>query len=202
MELAAFVIIAGITILASIGVVTTRNIVYAALFLLGALLGVAGLFVLLFAEFLALVQIFIYGGAIIIVILFALMLTRTGEFQVETEHRRAPFAALSALALFGVLATVFVIEARTFSERPREGVSLESFGYNLFDSWIIPFMIAGFILLVALIGAVALARTADNGRQEDEPTRDDLTETPPTSTGGRGARTLTASRRRGGGARR
>jgi NADH-quinone oxidoreductase subunit K len=65
--LIVFYIFAGITLLAALGVVTTRNVVYAALFLLVSLSGVAGLFVILFAEFLALVQLLIYGGAVIIV---------------------------------------------------------------------------------------------------------------------------------------
>ena len=78
MGLAFFYIAGAVTLFGAIGVVVTRNVVYAALFLLVSLAGVAGTFVLLYAEFLALVQVLIYGGAIIIVILFGLMLTRTG----------------------------------------------------------------------------------------------------------------------------
>ena len=96
MGLVVFYIFGAITLLAALGVVTTRNVVYAALFLLVSLAGVAGLFVVLFAEFLALVQLLIYGGAIIIVILFALMLTRSTEFSTTAaEHRRWPVAAVT-----------------------------------------------------------------------------------------------------------
>ena len=70
----------------------TRNIVHAAFALLVAMVGVAGVFLLMFAEFLALVQILIYGGAIVIVILFALMLTRIQDFEHLTDHRQWPIA--------------------------------------------------------------------------------------------------------------
>ena len=73
-----FYVAALVVVVGGFGVVTTKNIVHAALFLLAALSGVAGLFVLLYAEFLALVQLLIYGGAITIVILFAVMLTHQG----------------------------------------------------------------------------------------------------------------------------
>ena len=122
MGLILFYAAATLTLFASFGVVATRNIVHAALFLLAALAGVAGLFVLLYAEFLALVQLLIYGGAIIIVILFALMLTRSGEYEGETETRRRPFAALAAALLFGLMTAVFVADAGQFNTNTREAV--------------------------------------------------------------------------------
>ena len=135
MGLLLFYAAATLTLFASFGVVATRNIVHAALFLLAALGGVAGLFVLLYAEFLALVQLLIYGGAVTIVILFALMLTRSGEYEGETETRRRPFAALAAAVLFGLMTAVFVADAgrvqhqhtggsalRNARERPLRGV--------------------------------------------------------------------------------
>ena len=86
--LTAFFIISFVSLASAVMVVITRNIIYAALALLLSLGGVAGIFVLLLAEFLALVQILIYGGAIVIVMLFAIMLTRRQEFEVTTEHRQ------------------------------------------------------------------------------------------------------------------
>ena len=71
-----FYLAGALTLGGALGVVMTRNIIYAAFALLATLMGVAGIFLLAFAEFLALVQVLIYGGAIVIVILFALMLTR------------------------------------------------------------------------------------------------------------------------------
>ena len=98
-SLVFFYIAGALTLGGALGVVLTRNIVYAAFALLVALLGVAGVFLLAFAEFLALVQVLIYGAAIVIVILFALMLTRSGEFDAVTEHRRWPVAAATESAM-------------------------------------------------------------------------------------------------------
>jgi len=163
--LVLFYAAATLTLFASFGVVATRNIVHAALFLLAALAGVAGLFVLLYAEFLALVQLLIYGGAIIIVILFALMLTRTGEYEGETETRRRPFAALAAALLFGLMTAVFVADAEQFNTNTRQAIPFRTLAEDLFAAWAVPFEIASLVLLVALIGAVVIGRA---GREEDE----------------------------------
>ena len=80
-SLVLFYIAGALTLGGALGVVMTRNIVYAAFALLAAMTGVAGVFLLMFAEFLALVQVLIYGGAVVIVILFALMLTRIQDFE-------------------------------------------------------------------------------------------------------------------------
>ena len=98
-----FYVAGALTLGGALGVVVTRNIVYAAFALLLSLLGVAGIFLLAFAEFLALVQVLIYGGAIVIVILFALMLTRIEDFRHLTDHRQWPLAAIGATVLFGIL---------------------------------------------------------------------------------------------------
>lgn len=165
MGLALFYIAAFVSIAAGVGVVTARNIVYAALFLLAALMGVAGVFVLLFAEFLALVQVLIYGGAITIVILFALMLTRTGDYEAASEHRRWPFAALLSAGLFVLMVTVFTLDADRFNTVERARLEFRELGVTLFEQWAIPFEIASLILLVALVGAVIIGRTS---REEDE----------------------------------
>ena len=75
-----FIILSVLTLGGGLGVVLTRNVVHAALLLLVSLVAVAGLYLILLAEFLALVQVLIYGGAIIIVLLFAIMLTRSAEY--------------------------------------------------------------------------------------------------------------------------
>ena len=162
MGLVLFYILGGITIVAAMGVVTTRNIVYGALFLLVSLSGVAGLFVVLFAEFLALVQLLIYGGAIVIVILFALMLTRATDFSVATEHRRWPVAAIVSVALFGLLAGAAVADSGEYNTYTRSGIGIEELGVGLFENWAVPFEVASIVLLVALIGAIVIGRSGDD----------------------------------------
>ena len=95
-SLVLFYVAGALTLGGALGVVMTRNIVYAALALLVALVGVAGIFLLAYAEFLALVQVLIYGGAVVIVFLFALMLTRIEDFAHLSDNRQWPIAAVIA----------------------------------------------------------------------------------------------------------
>ena len=141
-----------------LGVVLTRNIVYAAFALLASLMGVAGVFLLMFAEFLALVQVLIYGGAVVIVVLFSLMLTRIQDFERLTDHRQWPLGAVAAVAVFCLLtAAVLTTSVRTVDP---EGVPFAALGQSLFTDWAVPFEVASLVLLVALIGSVVLVRTS------------------------------------------
>ena len=156
-SLVLFYLAGALTLGGALGVVLTRNIVYAALALLVALLGVAGVFLLLFAEFLALVQVLIYGGAIVVVILFALMLTRIQDFENLSDNRQWPLAAVMAMAMFGLLAAAIV--GTTVRTTERHAVGFEELGNSLFTQWAVPFEVASLVLLVALIGAVVLVRS-------------------------------------------
>ncbi len=157
-SLVLFYAAAALTIGGGLGVVMTRNIVYAAFALLVSMMGVAGIFLLMFAEFLALVQVLIYGGAIVIVILFALMLTRVQDFEHLSDNRQWPAAAVVAAAIFGLLAASIV--ATSVRTVDRTGVGFEELGETLFTEWAVPFEVASLVLLVALIGAVVLVRTS------------------------------------------
>ena len=155
-SLALFYLAATLVMAGALGVVLTRNIVYAAFALLASLLGVAGVFLLMFAEFLALVQVLIYGGAVVIVVLFSLMLTRIQDFERLTDHRQWPMAAVTAIAVFGLLtAGILTTNVRTVE---RQSVGLDTMGESLFTTWAIPFEVASLVLLVALIGSIVLVR--------------------------------------------
>ena len=156
-SLVLFYITAALVIGGGLGVVMTRNIVHAAFALMVAMVGVAGVFLLMFAEFLALVQLLIYGGAIVIVILFALMLTRIQDFEHLTDNRQWPIAALIASGLF-VLLAVAVVDTSVSTGR-RESVDFSLLGETLFTDWAVPFEVASLILLVALIGSIILVKT-------------------------------------------
>ena len=154
----------------ALAVVVTRNVVHAALALLLSLMAVAGIYLILFAEFLALVQVLIYGGAIIIVLLFAIMLTRTGEYPRISDNRQWPLAAVAALGVLGVLAPAFLIRpvedtliTRVEDIGPHNPV-FSDLANSLFTRWAIPFEVASLVLLVALIGAIIIARTGEDGR--------------------------------------
>ena len=96
-----FILLSVFTLGGGLAVVVSRNVVHAALALLVSLVAVAGIYLLLFAEFLALVQVLIYGGAIIIVLIFAIMLTRSAEYPRTSDNKQWPLAAIASLALLG-----------------------------------------------------------------------------------------------------
>ena len=156
-----FVVLAASTLLGGLGVVLTRNVVHAALFLLMSLVSVAGIYLILFTEFLALVQVLIYGGAIIIVLVFAIMLTRTSEYPHISDNRQWPLAAIAALALGAVLAAAFWTSPPTGTAA--QSPAFSELANSLFTRWAIPFEVASLVLLVALIGAIIIARTGNGG---------------------------------------
>ena len=167
MALALFVIVAIFTLGGAVGVVATRNVVHAALFLLLSLLGVAGAYLLLFAEFLALVQVLIYGGAVTIVVLFAVMLTRSSEYPRITDNKQWPLGLITATVLAVVLGAAFWLAPDVVAE-PQAPVFTE-LGASLFTKWALPFEIASLVLLVALIGAIIIARTQNLSQTGDAP---------------------------------
>ncbi|MCH8345301.1 MAG: NADH-quinone oxidoreductase subunit J [Chloroflexi bacterium] len=156
-----FYFVAAVTVLGALGVVLTRNVVHSALFLILALLAVAGVFILLSAEFLAIVQILIYGGAVTILILFVMMLTRVRDMPQAMDGPQRPFAALAAGAFLALS-----VLAAVSSDWPGETekitvVPFRELGDALFRSWGAPFEVASLVLLVALIGAIVLARSEE-----------------------------------------
>ena len=155
-----FYFVASLTVLGALGVVLARNVVHSALFLILALLAVAGVFILLSAEILAIVQELKYGGAVTILILFAMMLTRVRDMPQALDGSQRPLAALAAAAFLG-LSVVAVLssdwEALGATEEITP-VSINELGHALFRTWAAPFEVASLVLLVALIGAIILAR--------------------------------------------
>ncbi len=157
-----FIVLAFFTLAGGLGVVVTRNVVHAALFLLVSLVAVAGLYLILFAEFLALVQVLIYGGAIIIVLLFAIMLTRSAEYPHISDNKQWPLAAVAAAAVGVVLGAAFL--DNNIPETSPNSPAFADLANSLFTTWAIPFEVASLVLLVALIGAIIIARTGEDNR--------------------------------------
>ncbi|MDP6822558.1 MAG: NADH-quinone oxidoreductase subunit J [Dehalococcoidia bacterium] len=166
-QLVVFYLVAAVAVIGSLGVVLTRNVVHAAFMLLVALLAVAGIFLVAVAEFLALAQILIYGGAVTVVVLFAIMLTRTDD-QPRTDHSQRPLALLTAVGVFALLVVVFIGSdvasvADTRGVGTENETGFEALGLGLFTDWAIPFEVASLVLLVSLIGAILLARNVEDG---------------------------------------
>ena len=152
-----FIVLSTVSILGGVGVVATRNIVHAALFLLLSLMSISGIYLILFTEFLALVQILIYGGAIVIVLLFAIMMTRGSDYPRISDNRQWPLAIVASLAVAVVLSVSFWITPDTVVGP--QHAKFSDIGNSLFTRWAIPFEIASLVLLVALIGAIVIARS-------------------------------------------
>ncbi|MEC9309558.1 MAG: NADH-quinone oxidoreductase subunit J [Chloroflexota bacterium] len=152
-----FIVLSAVSILGGVGVVATRNIVHAALFLLVSLMAIAGIYLILFTEFLALVQILIYGGAIVIVLLFAIMMTRGSDYPRISDNRQWPLALIASIALAVVLSVSFWTTSDTIVGP--QHAKFSDIGNSLFTRWAIPFEIASLVLLVALIGAIIIARS-------------------------------------------
>jgi NADH-quinone oxidoreductase subunit J len=154
-----FIILSIITLGAALAVVTSKNLFHSALFLILSFVGVAGLYILLEAGFLAAVQILVYVGAISILIIFAIMLTRRLMAK-DLVQRNAQWgiSGLVALLLFVVLGFVLlrvnwpVVEATV----PQESISI--LGQKLMSTYALPFEVASVLLLVALVGSIIIAR--------------------------------------------
>lgn len=156
-----FLLLGAIAVGSGLLVVTSRNVLHAALWLVVTLGALAGCYFLLAAEFVALVQILIYVGAVVVLLLFALMLTRAPtDFQTQLSSRNAPFAALVALATAGVLLVTviagFAGEVIDISDVAVGGPT--AIGTALFSTWVLPFEALSVLLLAALIGAIVLSR--------------------------------------------
>ena len=145
---------------AALSVVISRNVVHAALYLVVTLLSVAGTFLMLGAEFLAWTQVLVYVGAVIVLILFGLMLTRApiGPMAQQNENGRMAFGVSAALFAF---LCVVIFRAYGDVRIDLSYVSAAAIGEVLYVQWAFPFMALGFMLTVALIGAIILARRED-----------------------------------------
>jgi len=165
-----FLIVAAITLTAAFMVVSTRRIMHSALWLVLALLGVAIMFALLEARFFVVVQVIVYIGAIAILIIFAVMLTRRIMQDTEAQvNKNWWIAAVIALVFFIAVVAVmstwdpFMTQTRTVSEG---GENLIELGKALVDpnAYMIPFEVASVLLLAALIGAVYIAVERKGGK--------------------------------------
>lgn len=166
----AFLLMALPMVFAAWRVVTARNVVHAALSLVVALAASAGLFILLGAEFVAWVLVLVYIGAVIVLFLFGIMITRApiGR-EAELSHANKVPAALTALAVFATTAWLS-IDAFGTTEIPGVGTPTptEVIGEGLLGRFVLPFEAVGFLLLAALIGGITLARRDASPADEEE----------------------------------
>lgn len=162
-QIVVFWLIAVAMTVSAVRVVTSRNVVHCALWLVGTLLGAASLYVLLFAEFIAWAQVLVYVGAIVVLMLFGLMLTRAPIGSANFDNNQRPLAAVCAGALFLVTSFIMVqaFEGREIDFTPTAGTKITSVGEVIFSSYVLPFEVVSVLLLAALVGAIVIARRDD-----------------------------------------
>lgn len=167
MSTIVFFIFAILSIAAAWGVVTSKNIVHSALFLALSFSGVAVLYVLLNADFLAAVQLLIYTGAVSIMVVFAVMLTLRGEVSESNPENRSWFGgALISVLVFAMIGIVIFTNAdwRVLAAPWTGGGSAEDMSLLLLTQYMIPFEAAAVLLTIALAGAVIMAKGVNESK--------------------------------------
>jgi NAD(P)H-quinone oxidoreductase subunit 6 len=161
-QLVSFGILAAITIGAALGVVLLSNIVHSAFLLAGVFIGIAGLYLLLNADFVATAQILIYVGAVNVLILFAIMLVNKQEDFSELPNRwiRNAATGLVCIGLFALLGTMVLVTPWTIDSNFVAAIenTTVAIGEHFFSDFLLPFELASVLLLMAMIGAIVLAR--------------------------------------------
>jgi len=156
----AFYVLAIITLISAFMVSMVRDLVHAVLFLILSFIGVAGLYITLSADFVAVAQILIYAGAISVLMLFAILLTPRSGRDNEPVSYAAPVSAIAGLIGAVIL---FVALSTEWQEVDREvsGSTARAIGNALLDPYVLPFEVASILLVIAMVGAIILVKPAN-----------------------------------------
>jgi NADH-quinone oxidoreductase subunit J len=166
MELFVFVIFAGMALTGAVLLVTLRNLVRSVLAMILSFIGIAGLYLVLEAEFLAAIQVLLYVGAVAVLVLFGVMLTqRIADPTRPVNNAQAWLAFSVSTALFAILTAVFAplkwpsLPVLPLMQGSTENVgSITNLGTQLLSTYAVPFEVASIVLLIALLGSIMLAR--------------------------------------------
>ncbi len=154
-----FYLVAGITVVSAAVVAFSRNIVHSAFSLVGTFGGVAGIYVMLGADFVAAVQVLIYVGGILVLILFAVMLThRIAEVHLTNRSVGTIPALIVTVAVGALLVTTILESSWNKADKVSHDPTTAQIGELFLKEYLLPFELASIVLLVALIGAVVLSR--------------------------------------------
>ena len=150
----AFIILAAAVLFGAFNMMWTRNVVHAGYWMLETLVATAGIYFLLSAEFVALVQLMVYAGAVAVLVLFVIMLTLRRREDAERGLDFAAWPLLGAALLAGIVFAALWAYAPPLTKMPRTTPDVAALGRVLFTTWTLPFELASLVLLVALVGAV------------------------------------------------
>ena len=161
---AVFYLLATFTVACALGVALSNNIMYSAFALMGTLMGVAGTFVMLGADFLGVVQLLVYVGGILVLTIFAVMLThRIADVNVSNRAVGRPLAVVLVGAVAGWMIKVATTSTGVVKESGAPEPTTYGIGNAFLTDYILPYEIASLVLLVALIGAVVVSRKEIQG---------------------------------------
>ena len=160
MEFGFFLLFAAVAVASALLVVIARSPIHSALALMVCLVQVAALFILLGSPFLAVIQIFVYVGAVMVLFLFVIMMLDVREAARVRFLRGGTIPTLVVLVLLGAEMLILLLGSERLPVPPALGAgSLEGLSTTLFTDYLFPFEVASVILLVALVGAIVLARS-------------------------------------------
>ena len=150
----AFIVLAAAVLFGAFNMMWTRNVVHAGYWMLETLVATAGVYLLLSAEFVALVQLMVYAGAVAVLVLFVIMLTLRRREDAERGLDFAAWPLAGAVLLAGGIFAALWGYAPTPAKMPATTPGVDALGRALFGTWVLPFELASLVLLVALVGAV------------------------------------------------
>lgn len=156
----AFWVLAVITLGSALMVSLVRDLIHAVLFLILAFIGVSGLYITLSADFVAVVQVLIYAGAISVLMLFAILLTPRSARDNAGVPYRAPLSLVAGL-VGAVIIFVAIKTDWTTADDGRFGTTAAEIGKALLDPYVLPFEVASVLLVIAMVGAIMLVRPGD-----------------------------------------
>ncbi len=163
MELYFFLFFAIVAVASSVAMILQRNPIYCVLLLIMVMISIAGLYLMLDAQFVAIIQIVVYAGAIMVLFLFVIMLLNLSREEGGVFRIQKPLAVLLAALLFLPVAAVIMSYAGGGTIPPADGGEagfgeVEQIGTLLFTKYLLPVEIAAVLLLIAIVGAVVLTR--------------------------------------------
>ncbi|SDF01386.1 NADH-quinone oxidoreductase subunit J family protein [Sporolituus thermophilus] len=159
---AAFYVLTALTLAAAAGVVFKRNLVHSALLLALTFIGVAGLYVLLQADFLAAVQVLVYNGAVAVIVVIGVMVTQRGDMKSSNPSNSLGWKAAAVTAIFtGMIVAAIAATPWQLAAAPPSAATAPAIAEILLRDFAVAFETAAVLLLVAMMGAIILAKGVD-----------------------------------------
>jgi NADH-quinone oxidoreductase subunit J len=162
-QIAIFLVLAAVTVAGAVSLILQRHPIHSALSLIVVMVALAGLYLLQGAEFVAAVQIIVYAGAIMVLFIFVIMLLNAGEEERTNVSRLARFVGVPLGIVFLVEVAYWIGRATAhLGTAPPEMVSTRDLSSLLFREYVFPFELTSFLILIALLGALVLARREES----------------------------------------